>query len=414
MSSASNNASVRAVKLRTCLAAVAAFACLARPAPPPARAGDISVRTNAQFRAALGRLAPGTTVVIAPGTYRGGVYLRNVAGTAEAPVVIRGRDPKNPPVFAGGGSEGLHLMDCRYVTLANLKVRGFSGNGINIDDAGTFKTPSHHIVVQDVTIERTGPKGNNDALKMSGVDYFTVRRCRFDGWGGSAIDMVGCHNGVVEDCHFVGRADSSQHSGIQLKGGTRNVLVQTSFFHNAGDRPINLGGSTGLKFFRPKVNDFEAKEITIAGNRFSGGEAPVAWATANGGHVHHNTIHMPGKWVMRILQETGSKRFKPCGGGRFEDNLVVYDKRVGVFVNVGPATAPGTFIFRRNAWFGPGRQIPRLPTRETGGVYQVDPKLKDPGTAKMTVTSKDPRLKGIGADGYVPPKQRPDQPAARQ
>ena len=43
---------------------------------------------------------------------------------------------------------------------------------------------------------------------------------------------------------------------------------------------------------------------------------------------------------------------------------------------------------------------------ETDGVYRVDPKLKGPGTAEMKVTSTDPRLKGIGADAYEPPKKR--------
>ena len=76
----------------------------------------------------------------------------------------------------------------------------------------------------------------------------------------------------------------------------------------------------------------------------------MAWVTADGGHVHHNTIVLPEKWVLRILQETTDPQFEPCHGGVFEDNLVIYDSRVQVFVNVGPRTAPETFVFRRNAW----------------------------------------------------------------
>ncbi len=101
-------------------------------------------------------------------------------------------------------------------------------------------------------MQDTGPRGNHDALKMSGVDNFTVRRCRFEGWGGSGIDMVGCHHGVIEDCTFVGKKGFSQSNAVQLKAGTRDVLVQTSFFKDVGHRSINLGGSTGLAFFRPR------------------------------------------------------------------------------------------------------------------------------------------------------------------
>jgi hypothetical protein len=343
-----------------------------------AGAEDIRVADSAQLRAALGRAGPGTTLLLGPGVYEGGLYLENVAGEEGAPVVIQGAEPNNPPVFRGGGT-ALHLPDCRYVTLRHLKVTGFPGNGINIDDGGSFATPAHHIVLEDVTIRETGPQGNHDALKMSGVDHFVVRRCRFEAWGGSGIDMVGCHHGVVEDCSFVGRPGFSQDNGVQLKGGTEDVLVQCCLFQNAGQRAVNLGGSTGLPFFRPRVQAYEARNITIAGNRFEGSSdaqrpsgpwAAVAWVTADGGHVHHNTIVRPEKWVLRILQETTDSRFDPSHGGVFEHNLVLFDARVEVFVNVGPRTAPETFVFRHNAWYDvEGARRPALPVAEEDGLY---------------------------------------------
>jgi hypothetical protein len=182
--------------------------------------------------------------------------------------------------------------------------------------------------------------------------------------------MVGCHDGVVEDCMFVGRAGFEQSNAVQLKGGTADVLVQCCLFRNAGQRCINLGGSTGLQFFRPKVQGYEATRITVAGNRFEGSFSPVAWVTADGGHVHHNTIVLPEKWVLRILQETEDPQFVPSHGGIFEDNLVFFDARVQVFVNVGPQTAPETFIFRRNVWCDvEGSRRPSLPVEEQSGIY---------------------------------------------
>ena len=141
------------------------------------------------------------------------------------------------------------------------------------------------------------------------------------------------------------------------------------------------------------------------GNRFTGGVSALAWVTADGGKVHHNTIHLPEKWVLRILQETSDAKFKPSHDGVFERNLVVFDRKVGTFVNVGPNTAPDTFVFRENAWFevGGGRR-PRLPTPEIGGVYGVDPRLEKPGTAEMKVT--EPKLAGYGADAYRPKGER--------
>ena len=334
------------------------------------RGAEIRVTDSPQLRAALTQLTPGTTLRLEPGVYEGGMYLADVTGTPEAPAVIQGAEPNDPPIFRGSGGQALHLADCSYVVLRNLRVEGFPGNGINIDDGGSFATPAHHVTLENVTILRIGPKGNHDALKMSGVDHFAVRRCRFEGWGGSGIDMVGCHHGVVEDCTFVGRVGFEQSNAVQLKGGTADVLVQCCLFRNAGERCINLGGSTGLQFFRPRVQGYEATGITVAGNRFEGSPSPVAWVTADGGHVHHNTIVLPEKWVLRILQETQDAQFAPSHGGIFEDNLVFFDGRVQVFVNVGPRTAPETFFFRRNVWCDvEGSRRPALPIEEQNGVY---------------------------------------------
>ena len=107
--------------------------------------------------------------------------------------------------------------------------------------------------------------------------------------------------------------------------------------------------------------------------------------------------------TLRILQETRDPRFKPCRGGVFERNLVIYDARVETFVNVGQNTAPKTFRFRRNAWVPMGAdRLPQLPAPEVGRVWKVDPKLAAAGTAKMRVTASEPRLAGIGADAYRP------------
>ena len=332
----------------------------------------IRVADSHELVLAAQRAVPGTNIVLEPGQYLGGLYLRDLAGTAESPIVIMGADPNDPPVFRGGG-QALHLADCRYVTLRSLRAEGFPANGINIDDGGSYETPAHHITLEDITILRVGSEGNHDALKMSGVDRFAVRRCHFEGWGGSGIDMVGCHDGVIEDCSFVGREGFSQSNGVQLKGGTAHVLVHRCLFRDAGHRSINLGGSTGLQFFRPSVGDYEAKDITVAGNRFTGSSAAVAWVTADGGHVHHNTIVLPEKWVLRILQETEDPQFQPSHGGVFEHNLVVYDSRVQVFVNVGVRTAPETFTFRRNVWLDvEGCRRPSLPTAEQDGTYLCD------------------------------------------
>jgi len=69
---------------------------------------------------------------------------------------------------------------------------------------------------------------------------------------------------------------------------------------------------------------------------------------------------------------------------------VVFDKRINVFLNIGPNTAPNTFAFTRNAWFQRnGRKTPKLPAPEKAGIYHIDPELENAGTSKIRLTSPD-------------------------
>jgi len=381
----------------------AAVAALVAATTAEVRSEDVLVNNSNTLQSEIAQARPGTTILIQAGQYTGDLHIRDVSGTAGAPITIKGADANDPPVFQGG-AQALHLADCNYVTLANLVIDGCTTNGLNCDDGGSYETPLHHLVIDNVTIKRIGPRGNRDALKMSGVDQFIVRNCRFIGWGGSAIDMVGCHRGVVEDCYFHGAEGCENSEAIQMKGGSAHNLVQCCFFDRAGGRGLNLGGSTGLPFFRPSVGDYEAAHLLVAGNRFFGGEAPIAWPTASHNRVVQNTIVLPEKWIGRILQETRDPQFKPSHDGVFEKNVVVFDHRVGrpEFINVGPGTAPDTWKFIDNVWFdSDGDRKPRLPGTETGSVHQVDPHIADLGEQTMRITSGDARLKDRGARAWT-------------
>lgn len=364
------------------------------------RGGTITVHDAQGFRNALSRAQPGTTILLAPGQYGNGFYIENLNGNKNKPIVIAAAQEQSPAVFTGG-EQAIHFVNCNFVTLRYVRVVGCTLNGINADDGGSFETPSRGMVFEEVTIKNIGPNGNHDGLKLSGLRDVVVRNCVFSGWGGSAIDMVGCQNGIIENCQFIGREGFSQSNGVQAKGGSEQIVIRRNFFRYAGQRAVNLGGSTGLAYFRPKPQGYEAKAIEVAGNHFVGSMAPVAYVTSVNCRVRWNTFVYPEKWVMRILQEQPIAQFQPCQQGVFESNLIVFDRRVQVFVNVGPNTRPETFSFRKNAWYSSdGDRLPSLPTAESNGVYQVDPMLEGADTADMKMRSRDRRLSEVGAQAF--------------
>ena len=93
----------------------------------------VVVQSSAELMAALARAMPGMTIALAPGTYEGNLRGADLAGTAEAPIVIEGADAAVPPVIRGG-NEGLKLTRVRHITLRGLVFENQRQNGINIDD----------------------------------------------------------------------------------------------------------------------------------------------------------------------------------------------------------------------------------------------------------------------------------------
>lgn len=321
----------------------------------------------------LYKLQPGDTLLIGPGTYAGNLYAKGLNGQKDIPITIEGKLSGNPPVFRGG-NEGIHFSDCNFLRLRNLKFIGAKNNGVHIDDGGTKDSPSTNILLDGIIVEDTGPKGNHDAIKLSGVQGFVVRNCRLSGWGGSGIDCVGCSRGLISRCRFTGKNGFTQANGIQIKGGSHSILVEKCLFIRAGRRGINLGGSTGLQYFRPYVQDFEAKNIEVGGNTFLYGGAAVAFVTAQGGYVHHNAILYPAGWVLRILQETDSPRFSPCGTGFFTRNIVVVNRKLRGYTDIGRGTNPESFVFSENIWYdASGSRKPVLPSIEFNPVYDLNP-----------------------------------------
>ncbi|MCL4204869.1 MAG: right-handed parallel beta-helix repeat-containing protein [Pirellulaceae bacterium] len=368
------------------------------PAFAAAAEGVIEVRDVDALRRALAAAGPGSQIRIAPGKYPPGVFASGLRGTAERPIVIEGADPQQPPIFEGGAT-GWQLSDCAHLTLRHIAVSGQSGNGINIDDGGSYDTPTHHIVLESLHVSRIGPTGNRDGIKLSGVDDFEIRRCTIDGWAGQAIDMVGCHRGLIENCRFVGREGFSQTTGPQTKGGSSQVVIRRCVFQNAGQRAVNLGGSTGMAYFRPPGAKYEARDITVEGCVFSGSQAPIAFVGVDGATVRYNTIYRPSRWVMRILQETTEPGFPPSRNGRFERNLVVFRAaELADTINIGPNTDPGSFRFAENLWYcedRPQSSRRNLPSPETGGLHGIDPRLEDP--ANDLFRPRNPQAAPFGA-----------------
>jgi hypothetical protein len=245
--------------------------------------------------------------------------------------------------------------------------------------------------------------GGGGPLKLAGVKDFTIEKCNVSDWGeaGCGVDMVGCHEGTIKECTFRNHSDGGNTLGIQAKGGSTGVVIRDCLLEHVGARGIQIGGSTGMRFFRPQPPPgFEARDVTVQGNVIVGCEASVTFVNADGSVFSRNTVYCPTNYVVRILQETTARGFVPCRKGVVTDNIIVFrsGKLYGA-VNEGRGTEPRTFKFARNWWYcenNPAGSRLELPAREENGTYGKDPQFVDAPGGNFRSKAGSPAAK-VGA-----------------
>jgi hypothetical protein len=350
--------------------------------------------------AAKNFVLPGDTILIFPNVYPGGNLIDNLHGEADKYIYFIGINVES--VIFQGNSQAFHFSDVSYLRIENISITGQTGNGMNIDDGGTFDTPSHHIHLKNCRFFDMAAQGNNDLLKLSGLDHFIIEKCIFlnGASGGSGADMVGCHHGTFTENRF----ENMGSNCIQAKGGTQFITITRNWFVNGGQRTLNLGGSTGLAFFRPLDAPFEAADIDVFANVIIGSWAPIAFVGCVRVHVVNNTIIKPQNWIIRILQETvDPSRFLPCGQNSFVNNIIYYGNTLSRHVNIGPNTEPTSFSFEHNLWYNtdnPSNSKPDLPVQEVMQTEGKDPLFSDIDQQDFTLTSQSPAVDAGKITGF--------------
>jgi len=327
---------------------------------------------------ALAKAQPGTRVLVARGIYGTVGSVRNLQGRPEAPIALVGTG--GVVIDAGGQGSGLHIADPQYLVIENIAIRNAVPHGLSIDDGGSYASPARHIVLRNLSFSRIGDGGNNDCLKMSGVDDFYIAGSRFAGCNqGEGIDMVGCHRGTIAGNTFTDMPGIA----VQTKGGSADVLVHGNRFVRIGGRAINAGGATGEPWFRPLAAPHEAERIRMVANLIEDtGSAPVAFAGCRDCVFANNTVVGPGDYAFRIVEENPTRR--PGERGYFINNIIVFDAdALRSFVDIRKGTKPGTFMVDANLWHArddPSFEGPALPL--------------DLPPGRHAVTSRDPMLDG--------------------
>ena len=338
---------------------------------------------------AAGLAVPGSAVVVHAGTYSGGFTLA-LQGTALAPIWIGGAPGESRPVIdATGSSIGVRSTEPRYLVIHDLEIRHATTVGLALDDDANYSNPlaAHHVVIRNLYIHDIGSVGNHDCLKLSGLNDFVVQGVELASCPGQAIDMVGCHRGVIADSDV----QAPFGGGIQAKGGSEDIDIVRNRIAGASDRHIGIGGTTGTTFFRPPLStvepNFEASRIRAMANVIIDGDATVVFSGAVDSVFSNNTVIQPDVRIIRILQETtsgGGFTFLATADGQIDNNIFHFTNAEissqSRMINIGAGVDAASFGFANNLWYAsdaPGSSTPSFPSPEVDGIYGVDPLLVD-------------------------------------
>ena len=350
---------------------------------------------------AAGEAQPGDKIIIHNGVYTQREDISNLNGEKENPIIIYAEEEGK--VVYRGQSEAWHLSSCSNLFIYGFIFENQTSNGVNIDDSGNYDNSTFNITIKNCIFRDMNANGNNDLLKLSGLNDFTVENCSFlnGADGGSGIDMVGCHQG-----RFIkNRFENMGSNCIQVKGGSQYITITQNTFIDGGNRSLNLGGSTGLEYFRPHDAPFEAADIDVYSNIFIRSWAPIAFVGSTRVRVFNNTFYKPENWVFRILQETvDTSRFIACGDNEFSNNIIYFGNNLHRIVNIGPNTRPESFIFVNNLWYNfdnPDFDNPGLPVEETNPVIQKNPLFENIDEYNFDLTSSSPAI-GKGKSVLAP------------
>ena len=236
---------------------------------------SIEVDDVQSLRAALSAASAGDVILLAPGTYapgnstqgdsyggknRDAYFMGNADGTENAPIVVKAKDPNNPPILQGARtSDSTYILWIRgdYWMLQDLVLEK-GGKGLILDD-------SSHSVVSNVSVENIGQEGIH---LRSGTSDTLIDRCETTDTG---VASAGIGEGIYvgsDGKHWPGNAEffdekcygniirrciikRCRAEGIDIKEGTRGTIVEDCEIHgdlisgeNHADSFIDLKGNT--------------------------------------------------------------------------------------------------------------------------------------------------------------------------
>ncbi len=202
-----------------------------------AHAEILAVTAGDDWSALAARAKPGDEIVLGEGIHRA-VVLEGLAGTADAPIVIR-------PAKAGAlveiapDREAIKLVDARHVRIERILVRSARRAGIVVE--GTGPDASLDVTLTDILVQGVRGIAEEAGLVVRRTRGFAIARSRLESCTGAGIHLEAATDGSIERCQVIARADQPTAHGLLLGEGVRGVTVDGVVFGTEIASAVTIG-----------------------------------------------------------------------------------------------------------------------------------------------------------------------------
>jgi hypothetical protein len=279
---------------------------IAQPLATPAKALDIA--------------SPGDTIYLRAGRYaidhflwadKANLTIASHPGEKAAIVAGVEENSKTPP--------SVMIIVANQVTLLNLEIEGGSYYGVKVD---LDKEPaSRGVTIRNCYIHGSG----RDCIKTFNADNLLIEDCEIgpsglrDPSNAEGIDSIGSVGVTIRNCYVHDTATT----GIYLKGGAREGLVERNRVEHCRGAGILLGQDTDEEYMRDKTR-YECLN-SVARNNIIADIQAAGIGTYSGSNIRfeNNTVYEAAKQSQAGFYVVVNSREVPAQKIAFKNNIVV-------------------------------------------------------------------------------------------
>jgi len=334
------------------------------------------------------KVQQGDIVMVKEGTYS---IMEEIvithSGTKENPIIIKSADGKYKAVIniLESHDMGFHVEKANYITFDGFKfLQGDRGiNIIGWDKDGNHQ-PCKGIIIRNCTFD--GKQG--DLIKVLWADDILIENNVFIGAHDEQIDLLGVWGGIVRNNVFRDFPDPYGQTCCQVKGGSKDVIIEKNLFYNVSEKSVSLGSYTDPEYKRPDSNALEGINLTLQNNIFFNCSGTIVMNDCQGAQIYNNT-----SWSNQLIW----KKF--ILWGRTSDvkicNNIVVASDIGKLVDHQEEEgADRGFEGKNNIfWDGDGSiGWGTIPENRYENTIQLNPLLADPSNGDFHLLKGSPAI----------------------